>query len=239
MRSVEFRASRGRILRIHRATSVEAKGAPVLKVGRSEETTPPWPTRTPPACRGIQAVGEKGLGCPASGAVHQRHRHPPRLGLPPAPLRRSLAGPLGCQGCHAGGQLRGAIPATCRSSSRGGPEILQVGTACNTDCGPAHGTESDARLYAASTRRRPGVTPQPLPSAWLVASLGPASSGTCRVPTAWSGSSPYAPPLRRRGAAERGGVERMWSRTGASRPARALTSSRESGSNSRPLTTSM
>lgn len=45
--------------------------------------------------------------------------------------------------------------------------------------------------------------------------------------------------LRRRGAAERGGADRMWSRTGASRPASAWTSSRDSGSKSRPLTTSM
>lgn len=68
--------------------------------------------------------------------------------------------------------------------------------------------------------------------------LGPAPSGTCRVPTPWPGPSPHAPALRRRGAAERDGMERMWSRTGASRLARALTSSRESGSNRRRLTTS-
>ena len=64
----------------------------------------------------------------------------------------------------------------------------------------------------------------------------PCERRAIRAPSANSrGVSSWLPQMSRRGAAERGGVERMWSRTGASRSARALASLRESGSNSRSI----
>lgn len=87
--------------------------------------------------------------------------------------------------------------------------------------------------------RRTGPPTHPVHASEAGAPRRPAAADALRPSYAWNEPRRHAPPLRRRGAAERGGVERMWSRTGASRPARSLTSSRESGSKSRPLTTSM